>query len=338
MPRSDVDTPPKRVLVVCHDVSPAGGLIRFDRVGRVLRRWGHHLSFVTLAASPRISYPLHAPLLSVDEASEQSWNAVMLPGAGFPRKTIERLEIFRGSNYGSRVQHILNDQSMREGFRAANSSFAPHVVIFNNEHWPVGSYPDFAADRFHVLLGAVDSDLFRPLPYRPMPLDSNRWIVGGLAHKNPKPLIEALKHMASGALLRLFGPDQFDLKRCYESMIAQNRLELVDTVSGGELQQFYYNVDCVAVTAEAAGWSNLAAEAMASGVPVVCPRPGTSAFARDGETALLVEPLTASALGSQLQRLRDEPNLCRKLTLRAREAIEAYSWEEYSEQLLFLIQ
>lgn len=329
---------PQRILVVCRDLLPAGGLIRFDRVGQVLKGWGHTLSFVSLAATPQRTCPLNVPLLRLEEASEQSWDAVMLPGAGFPTETIERLTIFRAPNFGVRVQHILNDQSRRKVFRAANGSFAPHVVIFNNEHWPVGSFTDFAADRFHLLLGAVDSQRFRPLPYRQVPLEGGRWVVGGLAHKNPEPLIEALHYMAPGAALRLFGPDRFDLKKRYESLIAQGSLALVGSVFGRELQQYYEGVDCVVSTALAAGWSNLAAEAMASGVPVICNRQGTLAFARDGETALLVEPVTAPALGAQLQRLREEPELCRKLTVEARKRVENFSWETYSQQLLSLLQ
>ena len=329
---------PQRVLVVCHDLLPAGGLIRFDRVGQVLQGWGHILNFVSLAAAPQRAYPISAPLLTLDEAQAQSWDAVMLPGAGFPTEMIKRLTVFRAPNFGVRVQHILNDQSRREVFRAANASFAPHVAIFNNEDWPVGSFTDFAADRFHLLVGAVDSQQFRPLPYRQVPLAADRWVVGGLAHKNPAPLIEALDYMAPGAVLRLFGPDRLNLELRCAPLIAQGSLELAGTVFGSELQQFYDDIDCVVSTALSAGWSNLAAEAMASGLPVVCTRHGTSAFAKDGETALLVEPLTAPALGAQLQRLRNEPDLCRKLTGGARRMIEQFAWEPYAQQLLSLLQ
>ena len=103
-----------------------------------------------------------------------------------------------------------------------------------------------------------------------------------------------------------------------------------------ELAAFYDDVDCVVSSEANAGWANLAAEAMASGVPVVCTRHGTEAFARDGETALVVAP-EATAIAHAIERLRGDATLCRDLAERARETIGAFSWERYSRELLTLL-
>jgi glycosyltransferase involved in cell wall biosynthesis len=326
-----------RILVPCHNLIPAGGLLRFDRVGSVLRDWEHDLRFVPLDPNFERGLPLNVPFLSLDEASEQSWDAVMVPGAGFPPETVSRLRVFQADNYGTRVQHVLNDQSKRARFLQVNASFAPHVVIFNNDSWPVGTFTDFQGDRFHVLVGAVDSNQFRPLPYRAHPLSPGKWVIGGLANKNPDLLISALKRMAPGAMLRLFGRDRPDLKKRYAELIASGQLELAGLLFGTDLQHFYETVDCIAMAEPAAGWSNLVAEAMAAGVPVVCTRHGTTAFARDGKSALLVEPDDPAHLATQLQKLRDDLELCRRLAIEARKTIEPFSWDAYARQLLMLI-
>jgi hypothetical protein len=38
-----------RLLVATYDVLINGGLFRFDRIGSIIRSWGHELAFVSLA-------------------------------------------------------------------------------------------------------------------------------------------------------------------------------------------------------------------------------------------------------------------------------------------------
>ena len=52
-----------------------------------------------------------------------------------------------------------------------------------------------------------------------------------------------------------------------------------------------------------AGWSNPTAEAMACGVPVACTEAGTTDFAIDGETALVVGVGDHIALANAAERL-----------------------------------
>jgi hypothetical protein len=219
-----------------------------------------------------------------------------------------------------------------------NKAFAPHVLVFNNEHWPPGSFTEFQADRFHVLLGAVDTRAFRPVSSRSHPLHAGSWVVGGLANKNPDVLIEALGNMPVGARLKLFGHDSTGLAGRFRDLISSGRLELAGPLFGEDLIRFYRQVDCVAMTETFAGWSNLVAEAMASGVPVVCTPHGTTALARDGNTALVLDTPAPGALAASLQRLRDDPVLCAGLAGRARKTVEGFDWKDYARELLRLAE
>src|SRR5208282_3544546 len=327
---------PKRILVACHDIILSGGLLQFDRVAAVLRGWGHDLSFVTLADTPRFHRPTDVPVLSFEEASQIPWDAVMVPGAGFPEETIARFSTFRHERFGVRVQHILNDQQKRALFKAVNESFAPQIVIFNNDHWPAGSFTEFSADRFHVLVGAVDIAQFRPKPRRAR--SAHRWIVGGLANKNPGPLIEALNHLGPEVSIRLYGIGEMGLAERHTDLVESGRLQLMGPLFGEEnLARFYHGVDCVVATEIMAGWVNLAAEAMASGVPVICTRIGTIAFAHHEKTALLVDCPSPVNLAAGIRRLQADPVLCANLCGRGREVIECYSWDAYTKCLLSII-
>lgn len=320
------------ILVACDHIVLSGGLLRFDRVAATIAKDGHKLSFVAMGSEPP-ARSTDMVVLTSGEAQARQWDCVMVPGAGFPPATLASFSFFRKPNFGLRVQHVLNDQTRREAFRAVNEAFDPHIVIFNNEHWPVGSFTDFTADRFHVLLGAVDTARFRPRTVR-RPNDG-LWIVGGLANKNPVPLVEAVAGM-NDVVLMLFGIDNQNLAQRYTHLVEEGRLKLAGVLDENGLSSFYQGLDCVVTTEIFAGWGNLAAEAMASGIPVICTRAGTMAFARDGETAIVVEEPTPERLRSQMEKLRADAPLGRVLAGNARRCIEAFDWQPYSGALIDL--
>ena len=125
-----------RLLIACHSMIASGGLLRFERVGAVLQSMGHELVFCVRAFDCEFD-SAHA-VLNFSSASAQRWDAVLVPGAGFPPATIESFTAFQAAQFGLRVQMILNDQHARARFLAVNTSFAPQLVIFNSEHWPDG--------------------------------------------------------------------------------------------------------------------------------------------------------------------------------------------------------
>ncbi|SFM74862.1 class I SAM-dependent methyltransferase [Thermodesulforhabdus norvegica] len=330
---------PRRILVVVAGFTLNGGLLRFERVGRVLRKWGHEIVFVDLTGDvkQKREWSPSFPVVSLDQALQQQWDSVMVPGAGFPEWAIRTLRVFQKRNFGIRVQHILNDQSRFDRFKIVNRYFKPDIVIFNNDHWPPGSFTDFTGSRFYTLIGAVDTNSFRPSTYRSHPLKPGSWIIGGLASKNPEPLVESLRYLPLNMVLKLYGKDVHGLEKRYEIFIRQGRLQLLGEIFDEDLCRFYHNVDCVVMTEMHAGWSNLVAEAMASGTPVVCTPLGTGPIAYHERTALILKEPNPREIAKNVLRLQREPELCRQLAESARQVICSYSWEEYARQLLRLI-
>jgi glycosyltransferase involved in cell wall biosynthesis len=323
---------PMRILVACDRVVLAGGLLRFDRFAVRIAKGGHQLAFVALGSGAP-DRATHVPVLSPAEADERQWDCVMVPGAGFPATTIAGFSRFRQPNYGRRIQHILSDQTRRAAFRSVNAAFEPHIVIFNNQHWPAGSYDEFNAERFHVLVGAVDTTRFRPkATQRPR---NGRWTVGALANKIQPHLVEAIAGMDDVGLL-LYGRDSHGLEARYPDLIQDGRLRLLGPLDEDQLPGFYHQIDCLVAADTFAGWINPAAEAMASGVPVICTRPGTLAFAHDEETALLINGTDPAEVLQKIRRLRGDNQLCQSLAGNARRLIEAYDWETYSRKLIEL--
>ena len=327
-----------RLLVACHDLVLTGGLLRFDRLAHSLRKLGHSMSFVTVAEDFQAVRSTSLPVLTYEQAKTVQWDATMVPGGSFPEETLNQLSLFDDPTFGIRVQHVLNDQTRHTLFETVNARFKPHLVIFNSLAWPAGSYTSFQADRFHELLGAVDPVEFRPRNYRSHPLTVGNWIIGGLANKNPTPLIEALYHLPDSCELQLYGKPRLDLAKQYPELFRNGRVKLLGTLEGNAVPDFYQSVDCIVHTEEFAGWANLVAEAMASGVPVVCTQHGTRGFAHHRKTALVVEQPTPQALASNILELMDNSGKCRVLTECARTIIQDFSWDNYALNLLKILQ
>ncbi|MEM6730518.1 MAG: glycosyltransferase [Myxococcota bacterium] len=320
---------PQRLLVVCHEAFVTGGLLRFERVGRVARAMGHELVFCQMHPGP-VRKHFEAPVISWESAQSSYWDATLVPGAGFPAATLNRLDHFRGERFGLRIQHILNDPSRRAAFLAVNRRFEPDVVVFNNRHWTPGSYTEFQAKEFHTVVGGVD-----PLKFSPWGrARESTYVIGGLSHKNPEPLIAALRELPELCTLRLFGPTPPELQTRHRDLIESGRLTLLGVLSEEELPGYYQSIDAVVMTEESAGWSNLVAEAMASGVPVVCTRHGTEDLAHHRKTAWVIESPDMSQILSGIETMRQDRSLADSLARKAREHVLQFAWEPYTRRLL----
>jgi len=314
-----------------------GGLMRVDRLSQQLCAWGHDTAFLKLSTEAVDQRATKLPILSLTQAKSEHWDFTLLPGAGFPTTTIQKFSELKSSNFGTRVQLILNDLSRIESFLAASHSFAPDITIANTPVWDSAAQSAFKTKRFYILEGAVDTSIFAPKPYRTLPEQNSPWRIGGLANKNPLPLIEALRKLPDRFQLILFGPDRHNLKTAHSDLIQTGRLSLVGKLNPKALTEFYHQVDCICMTELFAGWANLVAESMASGVPVVCTEHGTQAIAYHEKTALLLLAPTARNIKLEISKLAEDPDLCAKLAQAARKHIISYSWDIYAQNFLRLL-
>jgi len=333
-----------RIAVVCYQPVYSGGFIRFIRFGMEAKALGHEIIFVYFNQSwcvgtggPDLS---DFKVCSIVEAEKEKWDAVMIPGAGFPETMLHSLARLLNPNFGQRVQHVLNDQSKRRQFIKVNQAIRPHFVVFNNKAaWPERSLSQFMADAIYFLEGAVDCKRFAIPRNRLHPSIDEPITVGALTYKNPEPLIEAVRNYPNPVRLKLFGSISPELEsRCID-LVHQDKVVLVGPLDDYQLPQFYQGVDCIVHMDLHAGWANLAAEAMASGVPLICTHHGTEAFARDGESALLLHAINSDAIIEHLHTIHaNKDGLVQTLTHAANQSIQAFTWEQYSKDLLDLIQ
>jgi hypothetical protein len=297
-------------------------------VGRILQGWGHEVCFIAFSQDHQRKSEL--PIIPYAEAAQQTWDAVMLAGGGW---CDQRLQEMVKPQFGTRIQHILSDQSKRDDFFACNGFFRPHVVIFNNRHWNPGSFTDFGGDAFYYLEGAVDSELMKPAGKRNR---NGKFILGGQLAKTPEPIIDTVRAAGGDLAAHLFG--QARLNKEWSALVKSGELKLAGQLEDRALPDFYHGVDCVVHAEMKAGWANLVAEAMACGIPVVCTRAGTLALAEHERTALIIEEPTAKCIGEAIARLRSDPALGQRLASAAREHVLQFSWPHYAERLIEMIK
>ncbi|MFI1399254.1 glycosyltransferase family 4 protein [Streptomyces sp. NPDC020681] len=190
-------------------------------------------------------------------------------------------------------------------------------------------------DRIHVVHIGADTDLFSPnpavaeVPGRIVTTSSADVPLKGLVH-----LVEAL------AKLRTENPEAHLVvvgKRAEDGPVAQlieryglqGAVEFVKGITDAELVDLVRSAQIACVPSLYEGFSLPAAEAMATGTPLVATTGGAipEVAGPDGESCLAVPPGDAGALAAALGRLLDDPDLRRRLGAGGRERVlSRFTW------------
>ncbi|MDQ0842503.1 MULTISPECIES: glycosyltransferase family 4 protein [unclassified Streptomyces] len=192
-------------------------------------------------------------------------------------------------------------------------------------------------DRVHVVHIGADTDLFSPdpsvaeVPGRIVTTSSADVPLKGLVH-----LVEAL------AKLRTENPDAHLVvvgKRAEDGPVAQlierygldDAVRFVKGISDAELVDLVRSAQIACVPSLYEGFSLPAAEAMATGTPLVATTGGAipEVAGPDGETCLAVPPGDAEALAAALRRLLGDPDLRARLGDAGRARVLArFTWKQ----------
>jgi hypothetical protein len=323
-----------RLLVACDHLALTGGLLRFERVGRVLARRGHEIAFLTLGPGED-AFETRLRVLSRAEAGRETWDAVMVPGGGFPDAAIEGFADLRAPGFGARIQHFLNAPARRGAYARVTQAFDPDLVVVNNAHWSDADL-DALGNPWRRLVGAVDVGLFAPPVRRPERGDRRR--LGGIANKRPAAQLAALDRLGEGWALHWFGRPDWGLVGSRADLVASGRLVVHGPQAEDDLPAWYHALDAFCSAEAHAGWCNPAAEAMACGTPLITTVHGTLAFAEHAVTATVVPDGPDAALGAAIaagaERIAADPSGAAGRAEAGRARIRTIDWDYYADGLL----
>lgn len=196
------------------------------------------------------------------------------------------------------------------------------------------------------VVGGVNPSLFRPLSdgeRRPVPPGRFRILANGRFRRKRKgsrlvaKAIHRLARRIPGLELVFFDTSTVDHEAGLpEDLRCRARVRLALDVPREELRLLYGSCDLFVSAEKKAGWSNPTIEAMACGVPVVCTPSGTTDFAIDGETALVV-PRTVWHLARAVRRMRRDDALRERLAAAGLAKAHTFAWERTADALLAAI-
>ncbi|CAL9538639.1 D-inositol 3-phosphate glycosyltransferase [Streptomyces sp. enrichment culture] len=195
-------------------------------------------------------------------------------------------------------------------------------------------------DRVHVVHIGADTGLFSPDPS--VPRVPGRIVTTSSADVPLKGLVFLVEALAK---VRTEHPDAHLVvvgKRPVEGPVAQaverygleGAVEFVKGVSDAELVDLVRSAQAACVPSLYEGFSLPAAEAMATGTPLVATTGGAipEVAGRDGETCLAVPPGDAGALAAALGRLLGDPDLRARLGAAGRERVlRHFTWARAAE-------
>ncbi|MEV6052159.1 glycosyltransferase family 4 protein [Streptomyces sp. NPDC052107] len=190
-------------------------------------------------------------------------------------------------------------------------------------------------DRVHVVHIGADTDLFAPNPT--VPEVPGRIVTTSSADVPLKGLVflvEALakvrtEHPAAHLVVVGKRPEEGPVAAAIERYGLEGAVEFVKGISDAELVDLIRSAEVACVPSLYEGFSLPAAEAMATGTPLVATTGGAipEVAGRDGETCLAVPPGDAGALAAGLGRLLGDRELRVRLGRAGRERVlRKFTW------------
>ncbi|MGW1804186.1 glycosyltransferase family 4 protein [Streptomyces sp. NPDC002078] len=195
-------------------------------------------------------------------------------------------------------------------------------------------------DRVHVVHIGADTDLFAPNPA--VPEVPGRIVTTSSADVPLKGLVflvEALakvrtEHPAAHLVVVGKRPEEGPVAAAIERYGLEGAVEFVKGISDAELVDLIRSAEVACVPSLYEGFSLPAAEAMATGTPLVATTGGAipEVAGRDGETCLAVPPGDAGALAAGLGRLLGDRELRVRLGRAGRERVlRHFTWARAAE-------
>ncbi|WP_053754443.1 glycosyltransferase family 4 protein [Streptomyces sp. MMG1533] len=195
-------------------------------------------------------------------------------------------------------------------------------------------------DRIHVVHIGADTDLFSPDPS--VPVVPGRIVTTSSADVPLKGLVFLVEALAKvrterpDAHLVVVGkrPEEGPVAQAVERYGLEGAVEFVKGISDAELVDLVRSAEVACVPSLYEGFSLPAAEAMATGTPLLATTGGAipEVAGRDGETCLAVPPGDSGALAAGLSRLLSDPELRARLGAAGRERVLArFTWARAAE-------
>lgn len=186
--------------------------------------------------------------------------------------------------------------------------------------------------RFNPCLKIVHREKFR----QSLGVSASEFIalfVGNL-QKGASAAIRSVARVPGVRLTLVSGSENFTEKKLATELGVNERI--IWLPKSREIEKYFAAADCFVFPTVYEPFGMVISEAMASGLPVITSRTaGAADLIEDGVSGWLTdEPWDVEAISDKLQKLKNDPVHCFEMGIKARQAIESFTWDRCAEETL----
>jgi UDP-glucose:(heptosyl)LPS alpha-1,3-glucosyltransferase len=187
-------------------------------------------------------------------------------------------------------------------------------------------------DRFNPSCNKIHRDKIRQ-SWGVTSTDFVALFVGNL-QKGASAAIRAVARVPGARLALVSGSDNFAEKKIALECGVSDRI--IWSAKSREIEKYFAAADCFVFPTVYEPFGMVISEAMASGLPVITSRKaGAADLIQDGVSGWLMdEPWDVEAISDKLQRLKNDSVLCFEMGMKARQAIECFTWDRCASETL----
>lgn len=324
----------QRLLMVLPHFKIFGGVNRFFEIARQAKEQGIEVCVAALSVSTdqmdRVSRDFPGvQTCSIEQAMEAQWDCVLCGDFSSTLMTI--LPWFDSE---LTAVYLLNGWQHRHLNNVQIDLAKPDLVIANSSY-AASQYPEWAPA---LIPGAIDLTVFSSenpairLPNHPLRV----CIPGGRdkPRKRFKDALEACKTLHNKGFqleVHVLDAQQYEVKAGFPTTVHSK-------LNRAQVAELLRTMHVLVCPEEDAGWNNPAAEGMACGIPVVCTQAGTTDFAFDEETALVVPPRNPKKIADAVERLILDHDLSKRLAAAGQQAIQPFTWAALTRKLIDVLE
>ena len=326
--------PINSILALLPHTETYGGVNRFFELARCFGKIGiesviaqpnRSISpFAKESARDNEEYP-HIKVYDYSQALDKTWDVVICGDALCG--TLLTLPLFKARLTAA---YLLNGW-MHAPFNVRQIDLVRPEIVIANSSYCARYYKGFAPT---IIPGGIDTDLFHPLKDCQFGKRKTLKLCAYAGRLKPRKrfedVIDACHVLQSRRIpFELHAYDQHDINLQLPFPHVFHR-----KLSRSQVRDLLRGMDIMICPEEDAGWSNPAAEAAASGVPLVCTEAGTIDFAIPEKSALVVPTHEPVAIADAVQRLYKNPAYAFTLRESAYKNVQQFSWHIVAERLL----
>jgi len=307
-----------KISVILPHLKLYGGVKRFLEIGNEMVIRGYDYTIYHSDGSPPDWFKYNGKLSPIENVHSVKHEVLMCGDA-------PSLDIFDRCNAQKKFVFIIFPYTRRYGIGTYDIK-SDYILIGVSNGWEK-RFPQKFNNKGYTISGGVNLEQFYPVEVEKD--DKFRVLIYAKfdrGWKNTGNIVKALELVKDPPVLMLYDVQKWK----YDTPL---EIEHYVNPPQDSLREMYSKADIFISAEGLAGWCNTAAEAMACGTPVICTSAGTTNFAINNETALVIPDVNPETIARFYSILKNNGELRVILSRSGLVKIKQFSWQKFCDGL-----